>query len=390
MDKKLFFISKDANWQHYRNEVLTYLAATHNLKVEILTTGTLKSYLKENEHLKYKLFKNYFSSSRKLNFFPGALFYIIKNRPKFVLALNNATNITEYVACILCFLMGIKFTWWTHGYDHKPVKGKFKRKIKDFYTLFFYKISNSIITFSEPGKLYLIEKGIKPGKIFVAPNTLDTDKLLSLKSKIIETFDRGDFISKNIPGAAIDDRFILFSGRINNYKKVDDLINALPLILQKQPNVHLIIVGDGEQKPNIENRTKELNLTGRVHFKGAIFDEVEVGKYFILCDLFVIPGLVGLAIVHAFCYGKPLITEDVSYHSPEIQYLKNNKNGFMVKENDLTDMADKIILLLQNEEKLKEMSFNCVETIKESASISFMTDAMYNALIYSKAKELTR
>ena len=134
MNKNLFFLSRDANWQHYRNEVLTYLAATHNLKVEILTTGTLKSYLKENEHLKYKLFKNYFSSSRKLNFFPGALFYIIKNKPKFVLALNNATNITEYVACILCFLMGIKFTWWTHGYDHKPVKGKFKRKIKKLST----------------------------------------------------------------------------------------------------------------------------------------------------------------------------------------------------------------------------------------------------------------
>ena len=83
MNKNLFFLSRDANWQHYRNEVLTYLAKTYSLNVEILTTDTLKPYLKENEYLKYKIFKNWFSSSRKFNFFPGSLLYIIKKKPQF-------------------------------------------------------------------------------------------------------------------------------------------------------------------------------------------------------------------------------------------------------------------------------------------------------------------
>lgn len=381
MKNNLFFISKDANWQHYRNEVLTYLAAAHNLEIEILTTGTLKPYLKENEHLKYKLFKNFFSDSRKLNFFPGALWYIIRRRPKYVLALNNATNITEYVSCIFCFLVRIKFIWWTHGYDHKQQKGKLERKIKDSYTLFFFRICSAIIAFSESGKSYLIKKGITENKIFVAPNTLDTDKLLKLKNKINETFDKTDFINKNIPGAKTSDRFILFSGRINKHKKVDDLIKALPLILERQPNVHVIIIGDGEQKTSIERLAREMAVTNNVHFKGSIFDEIEVGKYFILSDVFVIPGLVGLGIVHAFCYGKPLITEDVSYHSPEIQYLKNNKNGFMVREGDVNEISQKIILLLQNHDKLAEMSAACIETVNTDASISSMVHAMHEALI---------
>jgi glycosyltransferase involved in cell wall biosynthesis len=384
MKKNLYFISKDANWQHYRNEVLTYLASRYDLNVEVLTTGTLKSYLKENAHLKYKVFKNCFSDSAKFNFFPGALFYIIKNRPQYVLALNNAANITEYVSCVMCFFMKTKFVWWTHGYDHKPVKGKLKRKVKNLYTSFFFRLSNSIITFSEPGKLYLTQIGIVENKIFVAPNTLDTDKLLSLKEKINASFDRNEFLKKNIPNAAVTDRFILFSGRINKYKKVDNLIRVLDLILKKEPQVHLIIIGDGEQKNNVEKLSKELHLTSNVHFKGAIFDEVVVGKYFVLCDVFVIPGLVGLAIVHAFCYGKPLITENVSYHSPEIQYLKNGVNGFIVEENDLKEMSEKILSLLQNADKLKQMSIDCVKTIEENASISFMTSSMYKALMHQR------
>jgi 1,2-diacylglycerol 3-alpha-glucosyltransferase len=381
MNNKLYFLSRDANWQHYRNEVLTYLAAKYDLEVEMLTTGSLKPYLKENSRLKYKIFKNYFPDTSQFNFFPGALFYILKNKPKFVLALNNAINITEYVASIFCRLFGIKFIWWTHGYDHKPVKGKLKRKIKDLYTIFFLKLSNSIITFSEPGKAYLIKKGISANKIFVAPNTLDTDKLLSLKKQITETFDRSRFIHKNIPGASVNDRFILFSGRINKYKKVDNLVKAFNFILQKLPEVHLIIIGDGDEKKNVEDLTKQLELTNNIHFKGSVFDEIEVGKYFVLSDVFVIPGLVGLAIVHAFCYGKPLVTEDISYHSPEIQYLKNNQNGFMVKEDDIKGLAEKIFLLLINEQQLKQMSVAAVETIEKEAQISLMVDSMYKALL---------
>jgi glycosyltransferase involved in cell wall biosynthesis len=93
---------------------------------------------------------------------------------------------------------------------------------------------------------------------------------------------------------------------------------------------------------------------------------------------------VGLAIVHAFCYGKPLITENVSYHSPEIQYLKNGVNGFIVEENDLKEMSEKILSLLQNADKLKQMSIDCVKTIEENASISFMTSSMYKALMHQR------
>lgn len=377
---KIYFLSRDANWQHYRNETLTYLGRKHNIKVEILTTDVLKSYLKENNVLKYKIFKNWFSQTSKFNFFPGALVYILKNKPDCVLALNNTTNLTEYLCVLLCRIMNIRFVWWTHAYDHKPIKNRLKRIIKNLYVLLFLKFSNSIITFSESGKKFLISKHFNSENIYVAPNTLDTEKLKETKETIAKSFIKQAFIKQafgNIPSSS---KFLLFSGRINHYKKVHNLINCLKILLEKQNNIHLIIIGEGHKKHEIVSQTEELGLTHNVHFLGAMFDQEEVGQYFMLSDLFIIPGLVGLAIVHAFSYGKPLITENINYHSPEIQYLKDGQNGFLVGEDNIREMANIILQLLNDDEMLLRLSKNALQTIQDDANISNMAAAMYNAM----------
>jgi hypothetical protein len=121
MSKKLYFILRNANWQHYRNEVLTHLANKHDYQVETLTTDQLKPYLHENDRLKYKIFKNVFSDEAKKSFFPGTLSYKFKNRPGNFPGLNNGTQLTKYISILLCKLAGIKFIAWTHADDHKPI-----------------------------------------------------------------------------------------------------------------------------------------------------------------------------------------------------------------------------------------------------------------------------
>ena len=106
---KLFFISKWANWQKYRLEVLTKLAETYGYDVEILTTGKLKPYLHDNHVVKYRIFNSIFPQKFSFSLMPGILRYIIKNKPDTVLCLNNSTQLTEYLALILCKLLQIKF-----------------------------------------------------------------------------------------------------------------------------------------------------------------------------------------------------------------------------------------------------------------------------------------
>ena len=154
----------------------------------------------------------------------------------------------------------------------------------------------------------------------------------------------------------------------------------MALINKQDPDVHLVVIGDGDQSDLLKQLASSLNLTDRVHFTGYIFDESIVGRYFLSSDIYIMPGYVGLAIVHAFSYGLPLITEDIDFHSPEIQLLHDGYNGFFVKENDEQELADKILLLLGDKTLLAQLSENAIKTIKEEASIDLMVERMNTAI----------
>jgi len=117
MSKDIVFIAKDATWQKYRNDVLTKLGQKYDYKTTVATTGEIQSYISESAFMVYKTFRNLFPQSLKASFFPGGLFYIARTRPDAVLALPNASQLTEFVALPLCKSLGIPIIYWTHGFD---------------------------------------------------------------------------------------------------------------------------------------------------------------------------------------------------------------------------------------------------------------------------------
>ncbi|MEJ8756928.1 glycosyltransferase [Pontibacter sp. H259] len=377
---EIFFISKDANWQKYRNEVLSYFSLEYNIKVTVLTTGSKQAYLKEHKLLKYKIFKNWFSSTSKFNFFPLAILYVIRNRPKCVIAQNNVSNLTEYILILACRLLNIKFLWWTHAYEHKPIRNYIKRKFKYKYVNFFLKQSKGIITYSSKGKEFLITKKFDRNKIFVANNTLDTEKLKAQREIIIRTTSREELIIKLFPNLDIKSKFIVFSGRVLENKKLHNLIKSFEYVLRKYELVNLIVIGDGSELTNCINLADELNISDSVYFMGSVYEDDKLNEYLSISDVFVIPGLVGLSIIHAFAFGIPFITERQVGHGPEIQYLKHNFNGFIVDEDNTIEMAETILSILNDDRLFSYLSNNALQTFYEDASIKNMINSIYDAV----------
>jgi len=376
---KIFFISKDANWQKYRLEILTELAETYNLKIEILTTGTLKSFIKSNDLVEYILFHSFLPLKSKFSFFPGSLIYLIINRPHAVIAINNRKHLTEYAALILCKIFRIKFIWWTHGYDHaESNKNNYKSKLKEFYTLFFLNLGDSIMTFSSKGSEYLLKKGIKGEKIFTAFNTLNTSKIIKIKDETIKNFDY--IYLYNTYSIHSDEPIIIFSGRLKKEKKVEDLIRAVAIVRQQIANIKIVIVGNGEDESRLKKLAAEI-APHNIIFLGGIYDEQRLAEWFTIAKLCVIPSYVGLGIVHAFCYGLPVICEQSPNHGPELQYLKNGINGFMVEKDDVQGLALKIEELLTDEQKLVAFSDNALITAITDCKIERMISAMARAVL---------
>ena len=69
-------------------------------------------------------------------------------------------------------------------------------------------------------------------------------------------------------------------------------------------NIELIIVGDGPYKSELIKLKKHLNVKN-INFVGSQFDNIDF--YWRSADLFVLPGLGGLAISEAMCYSLPIL-----------------------------------------------------------------------------------
>ena len=83
-----------------------------------------------------------------------------------------------------------------------------------------------------------------------------------------------------------------------------------------------------------------------IHCLGPKFGE-EKALLLKMSDCFLLPGRVGLAILDAFAAGLPLITTNVPFHGPEVEYLEDGINGRMT-ENNVESYADSIVEILSD------------------------------------------
>lgn len=378
MIKTIYFLSKDASWQKYRYDVFSLLSDTYKYKINILTTGKVNEDFLGNENVKYLSFRHFFSKSSKFCFFPGSLLFLFKYKPD-ILITQGHIDLNEVIAIFICKILSIKHITWTHGYLHGD-HNKYYKYLKEYIQHIEFKLSNSIITFSEKGRKHLIKKGIISSKIFHAPNTLNTNLLTAKYNSICKKNSKEKIkIQLGIPH---NSRIILYCGRLQKRKKVDLLIKALVLLRKKMNNVYLLIIGDGEEKQKLEEYSKELFLSNSISFLGSIYDEEILSIYYYISDVFVMPSWVGLSIVHAFCYHLPIITEKSDLHAPEIQYFYNNYNGLYYEKDNHLSLCKTMYEILNDRTKLIQFKKNAFDTVNEQASIDTMIEQINNAINY--------
>jgi len=140
----------------------------------------------------------------------------------------------------------------------------------------------------------------------------------------------------------LKNKVILFFGFIREYKGLKYLIKSLPRILKKI-NLDLLIVGEFWEKEEYVNLIQKLNLQKNIKIVDKYVPNEEVGKYFNIADVVVLPyesatqsGVVQVA----YGFNKPVITTDVGGLKDSVL---NNKTGFIIKPKDSIELAEAII-----------------------------------------------
>jgi glycosyltransferase involved in cell wall biosynthesis len=158
-----------------------------------------------------------------------------------------------------------------------------------------------------------------------------------------------------------NEKLIIFVGRLHPIKGVKYLVEAMNIIIQKTP-AKLLIVGDGEERKNLEKQVVELHLEEFVTFVGKVQNS-EVPNLMNASDIFVLPSLsegLPTTILEAMAAGLPIITTNVR-GLPEI--VKDNENGFIIEPKNPKQIAEKVLLLLENQELRGRISRNNKEKI---------------------------
>jgi len=159
-------------------------------------------------------------------------------------------------------------------------------------------------------------------------------------------------------------RKLLFVGRIDPRKGLHYLIRALPLIPK---DIEVTIAGarslsGGRYEAYLRNMIAKLNVQRQVEFLGSVSEEEKWNLYG-LSDLFVLPSVheaLGLVILEAMSVGLPVIASNVG-GIPEV--VKEGYNGLLFEPRNWKDLADKITLLLNDDEMRERMGKNAKRSV---------------------------
>lgn len=151
----------------------------------------------------------------------------------------------------------------------------------------------------------------------------------------------------------VDFPFVLCVSRLDpehaEYKGVDKTIEALGVLasLGKLEGFHLVIVGEGGDRDRLETLAEKNGITQFVHFTGRIDDE-ELRAVYANCEFFVLPSTkegFGLVYLEAMSFCKPVIA---SIHGASNEIVIDGETGFLVPDNNLGILAEKITLLIHS------------------------------------------
>ena len=162
-----------------------------------------------------------------------------------------------------------------------------------------------------------------------------------------------------------------FIGRFTHQKQPLVLIDAFLQAAQKNNSIHLLIVGDGEDKARMENRIQDSGMNNRVTMMEPSKD---IPALLAAADVFVLPSLwegLPIALLEAMAMGKAIIASEVD-GTKEI--ITHRENGYLIQTDQLLENLVKAMIQVSADSGLREtLSRNARKTIAERFDAGFMT-----------------
>lgn len=310
--------------------------------------------------LRWEILKNYWLFRKKLLWQSDLVRHVLKSSSDTYIFLGSPYFVSTWVAAALARLKGKQVYFWMHGVYREKITAFDRVKL-----FAFYKLAHGFFLYGNRSAKTLLKYNVTTDdNIHVIYNSLNYSESLNLRlpydKQRVELFRRTHFTNVDIP-------IVVFIGRLNKIKRLDMLIQVQSLLKSKYNTAffNLLIIGDGEEKQNLETQTVTLGVGNTVKFLGAIYDEAENATYLANSDLCVTPGEVGLTAIHSLSYGTPVVSHDnLNVQMPEVEAIIQGETGSLYKYGSLESLAEEIeIWLIKNPFKSQSLVSTCYNVI---------------------------
>ena len=254
------------------------------------------------------------------------------------------------------------------------LKGRYYRALDNFTATF----NDRIVAVSESVKRDLISQGLNPEKIVVIKNGIEFEPFQKHS-------DFENHLAKKRKELGIGNGPIVGTiTRFSKQKDVSTFLHAISNIAKEYPDVRCLIVGDGEQRRELEDLSCRLALDGNVTFLGYREDAREILDIF---DIFVLSSLwegLPLVVLEAMAASKPVVATRVPGTS---EAVVDGKTGILVPLRDSERLAESIKGLLEDEGLSQSMGRAGKRRVEKYFRVERMvdeTERLYTDLVHSK------
>jgi PEP-CTERM/exosortase A-associated glycosyltransferase len=270
--------------------------------------------------------------------------------------------------------------WEDAAVDHgTTTENSLRYYLTKWLETYVFKKASAITTICEGLRNDIIGRGISPEKITVIPNAVNVEKFTYGVKPNQDLRTKLNLQEKIVLG---------FIGSFYAYEGLPLLLDALPKIIEKQPQTRLLLVGGGVQEAFIKQKTAKLKLDDYVIFTGRVPHD-SVQDYYNQVDIFVYPRLsmrltdlvTPLKPLEAMAQGRLVVASDVGGHK---ELIRDNETGRLFKANDSDNLAETVLDLLNQGnqwDKLREAGRLYVEQERNwTKSVSYY-ESIYGQLV---------
>ena len=266
-------------------------------------------------------------------------------------ALNGVAALRAGARFNLPVVYEVRAFWEDAAVDHGTSKewGVRYRLTRQLET-YALKRADAVTTICEGLRGDITARGIPEHKVTVIPNAVDAQRFSMSGQADPELQAHLGIAGKTVLG---------FIGSFYAYEGLTLLLDAIPGVLEKNPDVRVLLVGGGPQEGRLRERVDELGLNKAVIFTGRV-PHATVQTYYNLVDVFVYPRLpmrltdlvTPLKPLEAMAQGRLVLASDVGGHR---ELIRPGVNGELFRAGDATALTAAVLDLLQNRDRWQSL-----------------------------------